>query len=81
MLAHVVGGAHEHDFTVSEHDDPLRDVERVGGVLFDEHDAHTLVGRGPHRVQQATHNERRETEGELVDEEQLRLGCESRGPA
>ena len=74
LVAQLVGGAEEDNFTVAEHDDPIGDVERVGCVLLDEDHADTLVGRGAHRVQEAAYDEWREAERQLVDEQQPRSG-------
>ena len=66
----------ECDTTPAQHDDPIGHAQRLAGVLLDEQHADAGVGSSSYRPEQALHDQRREPERQLVDEQQARVARE-----
>ena len=73
VVAEVGGRRGEHEVAVAEDVGPLGDGEAEVHVLLDqEHGGACLVGHRAQQRHQALDDHRRESEAELVDEQQLR---------
>src|SRR4051812_45999708 len=73
VVAQVLGRVGEHHVAGLEHVAPGRDVERVVGVLLDEHDRRALRVDLADDLVDAVDDDRREPERRLVEEQELRL--------
>ena len=68
-----VGRARHHHAAGLEQVGVVGQVEREGGVLLDEEHAHALLAVDrPHDAEDLSHDQRREAEGRLVEQEQAR---------
>jgi hypothetical protein len=69
-MAQLVGSPGQGDGSTSHHQHPVGHVHGLVDVLFDQQDAHTVVGRRPHDPEQPFDDERGEAEAQLVDQQQ-----------
>ena len=74
------GRAAQRDRSVAQDVGPLRDRQAEVHVLLDEeHGGAGFVGDRPHGRQESLHRDRRESEAQLVDEQQARVACQRAG--